>query len=242
MSRGKKVFISSLALLGVSGVLFVSPAAAAMTTTATAVGGTDELAPDPVADVAAALDLESGNSVDVTWTLSASDFVRQTVAGGDFTSGGGCVNTNDVAGYNVWRQAVGADEAELVGTAGAHMMSFSDDSVVTGETYTYLVTAVDASGNESAAVESGQVNLGPPPISDPEPPADAELVQAVTLTFAAARDVEDEAAVSQSQVQPFRCDDVVSATPVGAGDVHLVIARVQRRILVGGVVENVERA
>ena len=195
MSRGKKVFISSLALLGLSVFLFVSPAAAAMTTTSTAVGGTDELAPDPVADVAAALDLETGNSVDVTWTLSASDFARQTAAGGDFTSGGVFVNTNDVSGYNVWRQAVGADEAELVGTAGAHMMSFSDDSVVTGDTYTYLVTAIDASGNESAAVESGQVNLGPPPISEPEPPADAEIVQAVTLTFDAELDVEDEEAV-----------------------------------------------
>ena len=195
MSRGKKVFISSLALLGLSVFLVVSPAAAAMTTTSTAVGGTDELAPDPVADVAAALDLETGNSVDVTWTLSASDFARQTAAGGDFTSGGVFVNTNDVSGYNVWRQAVGADEAELVGTAGAHMMSFSDDSVVTGETYVYSVTAVDASGNESAAVESGQVNLGPPPISEPEPPADAEIVQAVTLTFDAELDVEDEEAV-----------------------------------------------
>jgi phosphotransferase system HPr-like phosphotransfer protein len=56
-------------------------------------------------------------------------------------------------------------------------------------------TAVDASGNESAAVESGQVNLGPPPISEPEPPADAEIVQAVTLTFDAELDVEDEEAV-----------------------------------------------
>ena len=195
MSRGKKVFISSLALLGLSVFLCVSPATAAMTTTSTAVGGTDELAPDPVGDVAAVLDLETGNSVDVTWTLSASDFARQTAAGGDFTSGGVFVNTNDVSGYNVWRQAVGADEAELVGTAGAHMMSFSDDSVVTGETYTYSVTAVDASGNESAAVESGQVNLGPPPISEPEPPADAEIVQAVTLTFDAELDVEDEEAV-----------------------------------------------
>ena len=195
MSRGKKVFISSLALLGLSVFLCVSPATAAMTTTSTAVGGMDELAPDPVADVAAALDLETGNSVDVTWTLSASDFARQTAAGGDFTSGGVFVNTNDVSGYKVWRQAVGADEAELVGTAGAHMMSFSDDSVVTGETYVYSVTAVDASGNESAAVESGQVNLGPPPISEPEPPADAEIVQAVTLTFDAELDVEDEEAV-----------------------------------------------
>ena len=197
MSRGKKVLISSLALFGLSVFLCVSPATAAMTTTSTAVGGMDELAPDPVADVAAALDLETGNSVDVTWTLSASDFARQTAAGGDFTSGGVFVNTNDVSGYNVWRQAVGADEAELVGTAGAHMMSFSDDSVVTGETYVYSVTAVDASGNESAAVESGQVNLGPPPISEPEPPADAEIVQAVTLTFDAELDVDDEEAVDE---------------------------------------------
>ena len=193
MSRGKKGFISSLALIGLSVFLFVSPATA--TTTSTAIGGTDELAPGPVADVAAALDLETGNSVEVTWTLSASDFARSAAAGGDFTSGGVFVNTNDVSGYNVSRLAVGADEAELVGTVGSHATSFSDNSVVTGETYTYLVTAVDASGNESAAVESGQVNLGPPPVSEPEPPADAEIVQAVTLTFDAELDVEDEEAV-----------------------------------------------
>ena len=195
MSRGKKVFISSLALLGLSVFLCMSPATAAMTVTSTAVGGTDELAPGPVTDVSAALDLETGNSVDVIWTLSASDFVRQTATGSDFTSGGVFVNTNDVSGYNIRRQAVGADEAELVGTVGSHLTSFSDDSVVTGETYVYLVTAVDASGNESAAVESGQVNLGPPPTSEPEPPADAEIVQSVTLTFDAELDVDDEEAV-----------------------------------------------
>jgi hypothetical protein len=130
------------------------------------VGGTDELAPGPVGEVTAELDLESGTSVLVSWALAADDFVRQTPVGSDFTSGGVFVNVNDVTSYNVWRQAVGAAEAELVGSVSAGETSFADDTVVTGETYTYLVTAADASGNESSAVESGQVNLGPPPTAE----------------------------------------------------------------------------
>lgn len=165
MSRGNK-FITSLALLGLSVFLCVGPATAALTVTSSAVGGTDELAPGPVGEVTAELDLESGTSVLVSWALAADDFVRQTPVGSDFTSGGVFVNVNDVTSYNVWRQAVGAAEAELVGSVSAGETSFADDTVVTGETYTYLVTAADASGNESSAVESGQVNLGPPPTAE----------------------------------------------------------------------------
>ena len=166
MSRGKKGFITSLALLGLSVFLCVNPATAAMTISSGPAAGTDELAPGPVGEVNAALDLESGTSVLVSWTLAADDFVRQTAVGSDFTSGGVFVNVNDVASYNVRRQAVGAAEAALVGSVGAGETSFVDDTVVTGETYTYLVTAADASGNESSAVESGQVNLGPPPTAE----------------------------------------------------------------------------
>jgi hypothetical protein len=165
MSRGNK-FITRLALLGLSVFLCVGPATAALTVTSSAVGGTDELAPGPVGEVTAELDLESGTSVLVSWALAADDFVRQTPVASDFTSGGVFVNVNDVTSYNVWRQAVGAAEAELVGSVSAGETSFADDTVVTGETYTYLVTAADASGNESSAVESGQVNLGPPPTAE----------------------------------------------------------------------------
>ena len=166
MSRGKKGFVTSLVLLGLSVFLCVNPATAAMTISSGPAAGTDELAPGPVGEVTAELDLESGTSVLVSWTLAADDFVRQTPVGSDFTSGGVFVNVNDVTSYNVWRQAVGAAEAELVGSVSAGETSFADDTVVTGETYTYLVTAADASGNESSAVESGQVNLGPPPTAE----------------------------------------------------------------------------
>ena len=102
MSRGNK-FITSLALLVLSVFLCVGPATAALTVTSSAVGGTDELAPGPVGEVTAELDLESGTSVLVSWALAADDFVRQTPVGSDFTSGGVFVNVNDVTSYNVWR-------------------------------------------------------------------------------------------------------------------------------------------
>lgn len=196
MSRGKNSFFTNLALLGLGVLLCVNPATAAMTVSSTAVGSTDDLAPNPVGEVTAELDLASGSSVNVAWTLAGDDFRRQAPAGSDFTSGGVFVNVNDVGGYNVWRQVIGTTEPVLVGTAGAGATSFVDDTVVTGETYTYLVTVTDGSGNESGAVESGQVNLGPPPKSDAVAPAGTEVVQAITLTFDAVLDVTDETAVA----------------------------------------------
>ena len=196
MSRGKKAFITSLALLGLSVFLCVSPATAAMTVTSAAVGSSDDLAPSPVGEVTAALDLVTGNSVNVTWTLAIDDFGRQTAASSDFTSGGVFVNVNDVASYNVWRQVIGATEAVLIGSAGAGSTSFVDNTVVTGETYTYSVTVADAAGNESSAVQSAQVNLGPPPKSTPKRPAKTVVKKRVKLTFDAQLDFTDETAVA----------------------------------------------
>jgi hypothetical protein len=140
-------------------------------------------------------DIVTGNSVNVAWTLAAGDFGRQAPAGSDFTSDGVFVNVNDVAGYNVWRQVIGTTDPVLVGNAGAGATSFVDDTVITGETYTYLVTVVDGAGNESSAVESDQVNLGPPPTAEGEAPAEYAEVKDVTLTFDAVLDLEDEVAV-----------------------------------------------
>ena len=195
MSRGKKAFITSLALMGLSVFLCASPVTAAMTVSSAAVGSVDNLAPGPVGTVTAELDIVTGNSVNVAWVLAADDFGRQAPVGSDFTSDGVFVNVNDVAGYNVWRQVIGTTDPVLVGSAGAGATSFVDDTVITGETYTYLVTVADGAGNESSAVESDQVNLGPPPTAEGEAPAGYEEVKSVTLTFDAVLDLQDEVAV-----------------------------------------------
>jgi hypothetical protein len=195
MSRGKKAFITSLALMGLSVFLCASPVTAAMTVSSAAVGSADNLAPGPVGTVTAALDIVTGNSVNVAWVLAADDFGRQAPVGSDFTSDGVFVNVNDVAGYNVWRQVIGTTDPVLVGSAGAGATSFVDDTVITGETYIYLVTVADGAGNESSAVESDQVNLGPPPTLAVEVSVGYEEVKVVTLTFDAVLDLEDEVAV-----------------------------------------------
>ena len=194
MSRGKKAFITTVALMGLSVFLCASPVTAAITVSSEAVGSADNLAPGPVGTVTAELDIVTGNSVNVAWTLAADDFGRQAPAGSNFTSGGVFVNVNDVAGYNVWRQVIGTTDPVLVGSAGAGATSFVDDTVITGETYTYLVTVADAAGNESSAVESDQVNLGPPPTATAEAPEDYDEVKAVTLTFDVELDLQDEVA------------------------------------------------
>ena len=124
MSRGKKAFITTVALMGLSVFLCASPVTAAITVSSEAVGSADNLAPGPVGTVTAELDIVTGNSVNVAWTLAADDFGRQAPAGSDFTSGGVFVNVNDVAGYNVWRQVVGAEETVLLGSTGAGETAF----------------------------------------------------------------------------------------------------------------------
>jgi len=156
--------------------------------------GLDDRAPGPVGEVNAELNLD-GTSVSISWTLADDDFVRQAPAGGDFTSGGVFINVNDVESYGIWRQTVGFGDPELIDEVDAGETSYVDETVITGETYTYLVTAADGSGNQSDAVESGQVNLGPPPTAEVEAPEETESAQYVQMTFEAELDVDDEEAV-----------------------------------------------
>jgi len=156
--------------------------------------GLDDRAPGPVGEVNAELNLD-GTSVTISWTLADDDFVRQAPAGGDFTSGGVFINVNDVESYGIWRQTVGFGDPELIDEVDAGETSYVDETVITGETYTYLVTAADGSGNQSDAVESGQVNLGPPPTAEVEAPEETESAQYVQMTFEAELDVDDEEAV-----------------------------------------------
>ena len=194
MSRGRKRFITSLTLLGLSVFLCASPAAEALTVSSQMAAGLDDRAPGPVGEVNAELNLD-GTSVTISWTLADDDFVRQAPAGGDFTSGGVFINVNDVESYGIWRQTVGFGDPELIDEVDAGETTYVDETVITGETYTYLVTAADGSGNQSDAVESGQVNLGPPPTAEVEAPEETESAQYVQMTFEAELDVDDEEAV-----------------------------------------------
>jgi fibronectin type 3 domain-containing protein len=73
------------------------------------------------------------HSATLTWTASASA----------------------VAGYNVYRGTVSGGPYALVNTSLIAVETFTDTAVVAGQTYYYVTTAVDGSGNES--VFSNQV-------------------------------------------------------------------------------------
>lgn len=162
MTRGKLVFLASLALLGMA-VVFAGagPAAAQATVSSGAVAGVDNIAPAPVTSLATEVDL-AGPSVALTWELSADDYSRPVPVGQDFTSGGTFVNTNDVAKYTIERADLGGTFAP-VGSVASGMISYTDTTVVSGTTYLYQVMAVDGAGNESEAAESESISLGPPP-------------------------------------------------------------------------------
>ncbi len=163
MQKGGKVLLSSLVLLVLGAALAVSPVTAQLTVT-DPVGSEDTIPPGPVANLSATADLVD-ISVTLNWDLSEDDYIRQVPAGTDFTSGGTFVNINDVAAYHIWRQD-GEAEAEVVGSVGHGVAVYEDTEVTTGITYVYMVTAVDASGNESTPVATDPITLGPPLIGD----------------------------------------------------------------------------
>jgi hypothetical protein len=181
MSRGKKVFFSGLALLGLSSFLvYTSPAEAAITVSSGTAAGVDNLAPGPVGAVTVTPDLGVPN-VTVAWTLAADDFRRSAPASSDFTSGGVFVSVNDVSGYNVLRRPVGGENV-VVATVGPGSVSYVDATVAAGLTYIYSVTAIDRSGNASSAMESAQISLGPPPAGGkPTVPPGSTISKAVRL-------------------------------------------------------------
>ncbi len=82
----------------------------------------------------------------------------------------------DLAGYNLYRSEVTPVEAGGSPVNGADLISgeaYTDAGLANGTTYYYAVTAVDASGNESAA--SAEVSAAPQaeePAPVEEPPAE----------------------------------------------------------------------
>ena len=159
MSKGIKGAIASLALLGLGVFLCASPAAAQLAVSGSTVD-TDDLAPSPVGGVQAEFN-EGGRSITVTWPLSDDDGVRQVPTSSDFTTGGTFREVNDVASYNIWRRlADGSGSLAIVGTVGAGVASLVDASIdvsVGSRRYVYMVSVVDASGNESEPIESAEV-------------------------------------------------------------------------------------
>jgi len=58
-------------------------------------------------------------------------------------------SSSSVAGYNVYRSSVSGSSYAKVNSSLVGGASFTDSNVQTGQTYYYVATAVDASGNES---------------------------------------------------------------------------------------------
>ena len=160
MSKGIKGAIASLAMLGLSVFLCASPAVAQLAVSGATLD-TDDLAPNPVDDVQAEFN-EGGRSITVSWALSGDDVIRRTPTSSDFTTGGTFKNVNEVAGYNIWRRLADDSDGSLaiVGTVGAGVASLVDESIdvsAGSRRYFYMVSVVDASGNESASIESAEV-------------------------------------------------------------------------------------
>ena len=162
MSKGIKGAIASLALLGLGIFLCASPAAAQLTV-AESVASTDDIN-SPVGAVQAEFD-EGGRSITVSWTLSDDDVERQVPTSSDFTTGGTFRNVNDVAGYNIWRclsnrEGGCSGSLAIVGTVNPGVTSLVDASIDVSQgskVYFYMVSVVDAHGNESTRTESAEV-------------------------------------------------------------------------------------
>jgi hypothetical protein len=84
--------------------------------------------------------LATGHQVDLTWDAAAA-------------------SSSPVTGYHVYR-SIGSAAAVLLNTAPAATTSFTDTTVVSSNSYNYVVKSVDASGSESVA--SNQIQLAIP--------------------------------------------------------------------------------
>jgi hypothetical protein len=81
--------------------------------------------------------LTAGHQVDLTWDAAAA-------------------STNPVTGYNIYR-SIGGSTPALLNKAPHASTSYSDTTVISTNSYNYIVKSVDASGSESVA--SNQIQL-----------------------------------------------------------------------------------
>jgi Abnormal spindle-like microcephaly-assoc'd, ASPM-SPD-2-Hydin len=71
-------------------------------------------------------------------------------------------STSTVVGYNVYRGSVSGGPYTLLTSTPNGSLSYTDTTVVGGQTYFYVVTAVDASGNESVVSNEASVVIPTP--------------------------------------------------------------------------------
>jgi hypothetical protein len=174
MSRGIKTFSAGVALFGLAAALVWANSANADHHLSDPVAGVDDIAPDAPSNLTAEVDFV-GPSVVLTWDPSPSEGVRTVPVGPDFTSGGPSIPVKDVVRYSIRRSELGG-EPELIDEVpfevGFDSYTYVDETVESGITYDYSVTAVDGGGNESEAADSGPVAVGPPPVASISPEED----------------------------------------------------------------------
>ena len=174
MSRGIKTFSAGVGLFALVAALVWANSAIAQNPMSDPVAGVDNTAPDAPENLIAEVDF-AGPSVVLTWDPSPSEGVRTVPVGPDLTSAGPSIPVNDVVRYNIWRSELGG-EPELIDevpvAVGSYSYTYVDETVESGITYDYSVTAVDGGGNESEAADSGPVAVGPPPVASISPEED----------------------------------------------------------------------
>jgi fibronectin type 3 domain-containing protein len=79
------------------------------------------------------------HSVNLTWSASAS-----------------------AVGYNIYRSTVAGGPYTMINGSLDGTTAYTDNTVVSGETYYYVATAVDASSNESAYSNQAQAVIPTP--------------------------------------------------------------------------------
>ncbi len=84
----------------------------------------------------------TGHSVALSWTASTS---------------------SNIAGYNIYRSATSGGTYTKLNTSVIVPTAYTDSSVQAGQTYFYVATAVDTSGNESAHSSPPQQAVIPTP-------------------------------------------------------------------------------
>jgi fibronectin type 3 domain-containing protein len=75
---------------------------------------------------------------------------------------GWTASTSTVAGYNVYRGSQSGGPYVAVNSGLDASTSYTDTSVQAGQTYYYVVTAVDGSGNESVYSNQAQAVIPTP--------------------------------------------------------------------------------
>jgi fibronectin type 3 domain-containing protein len=67
--------------------------------------------------------------------------------------------SSGVTGYNVYRSTVSGSGYAKINSSLVGGLSYTDATVVDGQTYYYVTTSVDASGGESGYSEELQMNI-----------------------------------------------------------------------------------